>query len=67
MAEAFGVAAGVLTVIELSVKVISKCKHLIATTKDAPKDQRQIFIEIFIAQGYARESEISFRYRQRIF
>lgn len=46
MAEAFGIAAGVLTVIDLSVKVISKCKHLIETTKDAPKDLRQIFIEI---------------------
>jgi len=46
MAEAFSIAAGVLTVIDLSVKVISKCKHLIETTKDAPKDLRQIFIEI---------------------
>jgi hypothetical protein len=46
MAEAFGVAAGVLTVIDLSVKIIAKCKHLIETAHDAPKDLRQIFIEI---------------------
>jgi hypothetical protein len=46
MAEAFGVAAGALTVVELSVKVISRCKHLIETTRDAPKDLRHVLIEI---------------------
>jgi len=46
MAEAFGVAAGALTVIDLTAKVISKCKHLIETAHDAPKDLRHIFIEI---------------------
>jgi hypothetical protein len=33
-------------VIDLSVKVINTCKHLTETTKDAPKDLRQIFVEI---------------------
>jgi hypothetical protein len=46
MAEAFGIASGALTAIEASLKVISKCKHLIETTRDAPKDLRHIFIEI---------------------
>ena len=46
MMEGFSVAAGVLTVIDLSVKVINTCKHLTETTKDAPKDLRQIFVEI---------------------
>ena len=46
MAEAFGIAAGALTVIDLTTKAISKCKHLIETANDAPKDLRHIFIEI---------------------
>jgi hypothetical protein len=45
MAEAFGVAASALTVIELTAKIISKCKHLIETAYHAPQDLRQIFIE----------------------
>ncbi|KAF2677446.1 hypothetical protein K458DRAFT_409664 [Lentithecium fluviatile CBS 122367] len=46
MAEVFGVAAGALTVIDLSKKVISRCKHIIETTRDAPKDLRHILIEV---------------------
>ncbi|KAF2469240.1 uncharacterized protein BDR25DRAFT_263686 [Lindgomyces ingoldianus] len=46
MAEAFGIAAGILTVIDLTAKVISKCKHLIETAHDVPRDLRLIFIEI---------------------
>ncbi|KAF1951390.1 hypothetical protein CC80DRAFT_210542 [Byssothecium circinans] len=46
MAEAFGVAAGALTLIEASAKIISRCKHLIETTRDAPKELRHILVEI---------------------
>ena len=46
MAEAFGIAAGALTVIELTSKIISQCKHLIETTRDAPQDLNRILIEI---------------------
>jgi hypothetical protein len=46
MAEAFGVAAGIITVIESSAKVIKVCKHLIETAHDAPRDLCHIFIEI---------------------
>jgi predicted nucleic acid-binding Zn-ribbon protein len=46
MAEAFGVAAGALTVIELTAKLISQCKHLIETTRDAPQDLNRILVEI---------------------
>ncbi|KAF1951136.1 hypothetical protein CC80DRAFT_386702, partial [Byssothecium circinans] len=46
MAEAFGVAAGVLTIIELTSKLISQCKHLIETTRDAPQDLNRILVEI---------------------
>jgi len=37
MAEAFGVAAGGLTVLELTIKVIKQCKTLIETAHDAPR------------------------------
>ena len=46
MAELFDITAGVLTVIEITTKIISKCKHLIETTRDALKDLRHIFVEI---------------------
>lgn len=46
MAEAFGVAAGALTVIELTSKLIGQCKHLIETTRDAPQDLNRILVEI---------------------
>jgi hypothetical protein len=46
MAEPFSLAAGVITVIEATAKVIQTCKHLIETARDAPKDLCHIFIEI---------------------
>jgi len=46
MAEAFGIAAGALTVIELTSKLISQCKYLIETTQDAPQDLNRILVEI---------------------
>ena len=46
MAEAFGIAAGALTVIELTSKLISQCKHLIETTRNAPQDLNRILVEI---------------------
>lgn len=46
MAEAFGVAAGALTVIELTSKLIRQCKHLIETTRDAPQDLNRVLVEI---------------------
>lgn len=46
MAEAFGVGAGILTVIELTAKITSRCKYLIETAQDAPRDLRHIFVEI---------------------
>lgn len=51
MAEAFGIAAGAVTVIEITAKVISKCKHIIRTTHDAPKDLRNILIEVSSLQA----------------
>ena len=46
MAELFNITAGVLTVIKITTKIISKWKHLIETTRDALKDLRHIFVEI---------------------
>lgn len=46
MAEPFGIAAGVITVIDAAAKVIKTCKHLIETAHDAPKDLCHILIEI---------------------
>jgi len=46
MAEPFGIAAGALTVIELTAKIIKRCHHLIQTAQDAPKEIRHIFVEI---------------------
>jgi hypothetical protein len=46
MAEPFGIAVGVMTVIEATAKVIKTCKHLIETAHDAPKELCHIFIEI---------------------
>jgi hypothetical protein len=37
MAEAFGVVAGVLTVLDLTAKVIKQCKSLLETAHDAPR------------------------------
>ncbi|KAF2732602.1 hypothetical protein EJ04DRAFT_513764 [Polyplosphaeria fusca] len=46
MAEVLGITCGVVTAIETTLKVIKQCKHLIETTHDAPKDLRQIFVEV---------------------
>ncbi|KAF2649992.1 hypothetical protein K491DRAFT_721180 [Lophiostoma macrostomum CBS 122681] len=51
MAEAFGIVSGALTVVEASTKVISKCKHLIETVQDAPKDLQHVLIEISTLQA----------------
>ena len=37
MAEAFGIVAGGLTVLELTAKVVKQCKSLIETAHDAPR------------------------------
>lgn len=37
MAEVFGIAAGALTVLELTTTVVKQCKTLIETGLDAPR------------------------------
>ncbi|KAK7402593.1 hypothetical protein QQX98_011664 [Neonectria punicea] len=46
MAEAIGLAASIIAVVDLSLKVTSKCKDIIETAKEAPRDLRTILVEI---------------------
>ncbi|ETS76160.1 hypothetical protein PFICI_11547 [Pestalotiopsis fici W106-1] len=46
MAEALGLASSIITVIELSAKAVKQCKHIIDTARDAPKDLRNILVEV---------------------
>ncbi|KAF2647623.1 hypothetical protein K491DRAFT_699509 [Lophiostoma macrostomum CBS 122681] len=46
MAEPFGIATGALTVLEVTTKLVKTCKSLIETAQDAPRELRQIFIEV---------------------
>ncbi|KAH7379601.1 hypothetical protein BKA66DRAFT_550433 [Pyrenochaeta sp. MPI-SDFR-AT-0127] len=46
MAEAFGIVAGTLTVLEITTKIIQQCKALIETANDAPRDLRHVLIEM---------------------
>ncbi|KAK7423247.1 hypothetical protein QQZ08_009143 [Neonectria magnoliae] len=46
MAEAIGLAASIIAVVDPSLKVISKCKDIIETAKEAPRDLRTILVEI---------------------
>lgn len=43
--EPFSLAASVITVIQLSERVISLCKRYVTSMKDAPKDLRIIMME----------------------
>ncbi|KAF7537322.1 hypothetical protein G7054_g3825 [Neopestalotiopsis clavispora] len=46
MAEALGLASSIITVIELSAKAVKQCKHIIDTARDAPRDLRNILVEV---------------------
>lgn len=46
MAEAFGIAAGAITVIELTSKLIGRCKHIIEMTRDASQDLNRVLVEL---------------------
>lgn len=46
MAEALALTTGILTVIDVTAKLISKCKKLIEDARDAPRDLRHIMVEL---------------------
>ncbi|KAI0126172.1 hypothetical protein BJ170DRAFT_597396 [Xylariales sp. AK1849] len=46
MAEAIGLAASIIAVVDLSVKVVGRCKSIIETAKDAPRDLRALLVEV---------------------
>ncbi|KAK5241339.1 hypothetical protein LTR40_010102, partial [Exophiala xenobiotica] len=45
MAEAIGLAASVIAVVEIAGRIASVCKSLIETVRDYPRDLRLIFVE----------------------
>lgn len=44
--EALGVVASVISVVQISERIISICKEYVAVIKDAPSDLRKILIEV---------------------
>ncbi|KAH9905375.1 hypothetical protein F4778DRAFT_779715 [Xylariomycetidae sp. FL2044] len=46
MAEVLGLVSSIIAVIELSAKAVGRCKSLIETAKDAPRDLRAILVEV---------------------
>lgn len=46
MADPFSLAASSLALLDLSAKVILRCKHIISTAKDAPRELRTILVEV---------------------
>ncbi|KAK5405278.1 hypothetical protein LTR06_008973 [Exophiala xenobiotica] len=45
MAEAIGLAASIIAVVEIAGRIASVCKSLIETVRDYPRDLRLIFVE----------------------
>ncbi|KAK9771655.1 putative Fungal N-terminal domain-containing protein [Seiridium cardinale] len=46
MAEVLGLASSIIAVLDLSAKVVKQCKAIIETARDAPKDLRNILVEV---------------------
>jgi hypothetical protein len=46
MAEVVGLAASIIAVLGLSAEVVKKCRTIIETAKDAPRDLRNVLIEV---------------------
>ncbi len=46
MAEAIGVAASIVAVIQLADRVATVCTKYISTCRDYPKDLRSIYVEV---------------------
>ncbi|KAK9418244.1 putative NACHT domain-containing protein [Seiridium unicorne] len=46
MAEVLGLASSIITVVDLSAKVVKQCKTIIETARNAPKDLRNILVEV---------------------
>lgn len=57
MAEAFGIVAGSLTVLEITMKIIQQCKTLVETAHDAPRGSILRFIHHIVITTTGAENK----------